>query len=430
MSKIFISYRRDDSADVAGRIYDHLVTPIGPFSEDEIFKDVDSIPLGINFKTFLEEKVQACSITLVVIGPDWLTIENQKGQRRIDDPTDYVRIEVEAALKRNIPVIPLLVRGATMASERDMPSTLAELAYRNGIAIRRDPDFRSDMARLVKSILIWIQGLSEINQTLPSDKIEVIEFLPEPEEVADNSSPYDKLAIWLSNQANSEVTMTFAQVEAIIETGLPASAYSNRTWWANDSVSHIQSQKWLEAEWRVRSVNLSNKSVSFARIVERQLAYIEFYSTILQTITKKAPFYVKQNSPDGTNWHSLLPIPSNGPQQAHICLAFSYGKRFRIELYIDTGNQRKNKKAFDFIKSEIDATNSKIKRNLTWERIDNKRASRIALYYPERITIVSSPEELEKLQKWIIANLVPFHDALYLKTVNVLDKVNKSFILF
>jgi hypothetical protein len=106
--EIFMSYRRDDSADVAGRIYDRLADKFG---RDNVFKDVDSIPLGVNFKTHIEAVVQQCVVELVVIGQDWLDIMDAEGNRRLDDPRDFVRLEIESALARNIPIIPLLVMG-------------------------------------------------------------------------------------------------------------------------------------------------------------------------------------------------------------------------------------------------------------------------------------------------------------------------------
>jgi hypothetical protein len=145
MSKIFVSYRRDDSADIAGRIYDRLTAKFG---RDAVFKDVDSIPLGTNFKKHLTKIVQECVVELVIIGRQWVTIKNKRGQRRLDDPRDFVRIEIESALSREIPVVPLLVQGASMPSEEQLPTSLAELAYRHGIEVRRDPDFHRDMNRL------------------------------------------------------------------------------------------------------------------------------------------------------------------------------------------------------------------------------------------------------------------------------------------
>src|SRR5579872_4347999 len=98
MSKIFISYRREDSADIAGRIYDNLTPPVGPFLRDDVFKDVDTIPLGVNFKTHLESAVALCAVQLVVIGPRWLTVVGSDGNPRLHDPRDFVRIEIESAL--------------------------------------------------------------------------------------------------------------------------------------------------------------------------------------------------------------------------------------------------------------------------------------------------------------------------------------------
>jgi TIR domain len=146
---IFISYRRDDSADVTGRIFDRLVQHFG---RESIFKDVDSIPFGVDFRVHLRQMVEQCSTVLVIVGDRWLTVVDETGQRRIEDMGDFVRIEIEAALKRGIPVIPLLVKGAVMPRENDLPADLKEFAYRNGTAIRHDPDFHPDMDRLINSL--------------------------------------------------------------------------------------------------------------------------------------------------------------------------------------------------------------------------------------------------------------------------------------
>ena len=149
ITHIFVSYRRIDSADIAGRIYDRL---IGRFEKKSIFKDVDSIPLGLDFKEYLDKQVGECKVLLAVIGDRWLDASNASGKRRLDDPADFVRIEIESALERNIPVIPLLVRGASMPREEDLPPSLRKLVYRNGIPIRPDPDFHRDMDRLIKAL--------------------------------------------------------------------------------------------------------------------------------------------------------------------------------------------------------------------------------------------------------------------------------------
>lgn len=140
---IFISYRRDDSSDVTGRIYDKLVNHFG---KDAIFKDVDSIPFGVDFARYIDRQVSKCNFCLVIIGDRWL-------EPRLKDLNDFVRIEVESALKRNnVSVIPILVRGSDIPQSESLPESLKPLAGRNGIKVRHDPDFHNDMDRLINDI--------------------------------------------------------------------------------------------------------------------------------------------------------------------------------------------------------------------------------------------------------------------------------------
>ena len=115
---IFISYRREDTAPYAGRLYDML---IDRFGDPNVFMDVDSIEPGLDFAEAVRNAVGSCKVLLVLIGGEWLNATNSKGQRRIDDPTDFVYLEIEAALERDIRVIPLLVAGARMMSEEELP---------------------------------------------------------------------------------------------------------------------------------------------------------------------------------------------------------------------------------------------------------------------------------------------------------------------
>ncbi len=152
--KIFISYRRADSSDISGRIYDRLVQHFGT---EHVFKDVDSIPLGVDFKRHLDEAVAQCSVFLAVIGADWLRPGDTAKESHLHDSTDFVRIEIESALRRDIPLIPLFVREATMPPAVDLPGSLKVLSYRNGIAIRSDPDFHNDMDRLIRAVESHVQ---------------------------------------------------------------------------------------------------------------------------------------------------------------------------------------------------------------------------------------------------------------------------------
>lgn len=154
-SKILISYRREDSAHVTGRIYDRLVQQFG---RTAVFKDVDSIPLGIDFRTYLDQQVAKCDVFLAVIGRNWMKPQGQKGKSRLADPADFVRLEIEAALKRQIPVIPVLVEGASIPPVDRLPTSLQGLSYRNGIVVRPDSDFHRDMDRLIDHLRAQGEG--------------------------------------------------------------------------------------------------------------------------------------------------------------------------------------------------------------------------------------------------------------------------------
>ena len=152
---IFISYRRDDSIDICGRIYDRLALQFG---QKAIFKDVDNIPLGVNFRKYIDQEVGRCQVLLVVIGSRWLSATDAKGKRRLENPQDFVRLEIESALNRDIPVIPLLVSDAEVPAPTELPPSLQELAYRNGTQVRSDPDFHRDMDRLIRGLEELTQG--------------------------------------------------------------------------------------------------------------------------------------------------------------------------------------------------------------------------------------------------------------------------------
>ncbi len=153
MRKIFISYRRDDSADVTGRINDRLCDKFG---DSAVFTDVDSIPIGVDFREHLAQQVGKCDVLLAVIGRTWISVKDENGRRRLDLPTDFVRTEIETALDRNIPVVPLLAHGVTMPMiANGLPESIKALEFRNARAVRADPDFHKDMDRL-------INGLEEI----------------------------------------------------------------------------------------------------------------------------------------------------------------------------------------------------------------------------------------------------------------------------
>lgn len=150
MARIFISYRRADSRLVANRIYDRLVQAFG---EKSVFKDVDNIPPGRDFRGVLREATANCEVMLVIIGPQWVDIRDSAGNRRLDSLNDFVRLEVESGLQRDgTLVIPILVENADMPAAHDLPDTLKQLAFNNAFRINDDPYFHRDMDSLIKNI--------------------------------------------------------------------------------------------------------------------------------------------------------------------------------------------------------------------------------------------------------------------------------------
>ncbi|HXQ34358.1 MAG TPA: toll/interleukin-1 receptor domain-containing protein, partial [Anaerolineales bacterium] len=155
MPRIFVSYRRADSGVFTGRIHDQLKVRFGANS---VFRDVYNIPAGSDFRTVLNQEVGNTDVCLVIIGPQWLNITDSQGKRRLDDPNDFVRIEVEEALKNpKTRVIPVLVDNANMPVAEELPASLAELAYRNAVKVRTDPDFPHDMQNLIRH-LKYVKG--------------------------------------------------------------------------------------------------------------------------------------------------------------------------------------------------------------------------------------------------------------------------------
>jgi len=150
MSIVFISYRRDDTAPYAGRIYDRLKEHFGV---EQVFMDIDRLKPGEDFVEAIDRTVRACEIAIILIGRSWLTVTDAQGKRRLDDPNDFVRLEVAAALDRNVKVVPVLVGGASMPSVSQLPESLSALARRHAVDIS-DTRFHSDVDRLIAGLPI------------------------------------------------------------------------------------------------------------------------------------------------------------------------------------------------------------------------------------------------------------------------------------
>lgn len=148
MKTVFISYRREDVAGEARALFNDLVTRLG---KGCVFMDVDSISLGRDFRAVLQEILISCDLMLVLIGKDWADMKDEKGRARLEDPHDFVRLEITAALKRDIVVAPVLVQGAHMPTPEQLPSEISDLAYRNGFELSHNR-WGSDVREMVRRL--------------------------------------------------------------------------------------------------------------------------------------------------------------------------------------------------------------------------------------------------------------------------------------
>ena len=144
---LFISYRRDDVPGHAGWLYGLLSEHFG---ESRVFMDVDSIGLGLDFVAALKEALAACKVMLVLIGPQWLSAQNQSSMSRADD-RDYVRIEVRTALERGVPVVPVLIHGADLPPSESLPEPIRPLVRRQSARLG-DATFRNDTRQLIERL--------------------------------------------------------------------------------------------------------------------------------------------------------------------------------------------------------------------------------------------------------------------------------------
>jgi TIR domain-containing protein len=148
VNEIFLSYRRADERGTTGRLYDHLAQAFG---KDAIFYDVEKIPRGVDFREYIDQTIRQCRVVLVVIGPVWASIKDEKG-RRLDQANDPVRIEVETALRWNKKIIPVLTDDAGMPAGADLPATIERLASLNASPMHNNQYFEQDINTLLDEV--------------------------------------------------------------------------------------------------------------------------------------------------------------------------------------------------------------------------------------------------------------------------------------
>jgi TIR domain len=155
--RLFISYRRADARGVAGRLGDTLGAYFG---DKRVFRDIEDIAGGADFGDAINQNLQSADAVIVLIGPEWLTIKNENGQRRLDDPNDWVAKEIAVAMQLKKPIFPVLIDGVSMPRVNELPDKLKPLTHYNALSIS-DDRWKSDVLRLGKIISLEIPSANE-----------------------------------------------------------------------------------------------------------------------------------------------------------------------------------------------------------------------------------------------------------------------------
>jgi CBS domain-containing protein len=227
------------------------------------------------------------------------------------------------------------------------------------------------------------------------------------DELAPGDSRYAPLALYLEGVQQDQVQLTFQEIERILGDSLPASARQWRSWWANDTTRHPHAQEWLTVGWRVARIAMTEERVTFARIKEREQAYIAFYSQLLADLRAQTSMPLGNANLDGVSWMTVAPLISDGAGVGGFNFAFARTRQFRVELYIDTGNYDRNKQFFDALYIHHDQIDQDLGATVTWQRLDSKRASRVSVAHDVFIT---APEaELAALRAWAVDMMVRFY---------------------
>lgn len=175
MATVFISYRREETAGEARALYNALTTRLG---EDSVFMDVDNIAPGLDFREALQERLGSCDLLLALIGRDWANAKSASGERRLEDPGDFVRLEIEAALKRKISVTPVLVQGAQMPSAPQLPESIRDFGYRNAFELSHSR-WESDLQELLRRLGLGEQRDGHVKDLRGSARNGPSNYLPD-----------------------------------------------------------------------------------------------------------------------------------------------------------------------------------------------------------------------------------------------------------
>jgi CBS domain-containing protein len=283
-------------------------------------------------------------------------------------------------------------RGELSSEERRTIQFAAEWLERNLIVAERPPIAMVSSTDTVKIVT----EATPMHEVIARDEVE-----PGPH------GSYAPLAKYLEGQdpALTSVTLMFQDIETILKKELPRSAFEYRAWWSNDPTKP-QSAAWLDEGWRTMSISMAERRLTFARTNDLDKAYISFFAKLNTRLEAEKLFPLRNCSPQGQNWMILASFkwirPEDPqvnwirPEAANINAQFARRKEFRIELYLDCGDEKSNKQRFDELYARRSIIEGIAGEPLRWERMDNNRACRVAAYTKAQILAdVNNPSLLD-----------------------------------
>jgi len=265
----------------------------------------------------------------------------------------------------------------------------------------------------LKRAIEWLERRPKISTQNILDDVTIPDLIPEPGyAIADGKKniktkgKYTPFEMWLGSENKWEhnIRLKFSTIEEVLGTPLPPSARKHRAWWANDYKSHPHSQSWLRAGWLVDDVDLSTEQVVLRQSTLPLMQL--FFADLLDELKKVRPGATRATKASLANWWAF----GAGKSGVNLAWVFTGDGFFRTELYIDTGNRRLNKAIFDELHKLRAEIESKFGNTLGWDRLDDKKASRISIGIPANIT--DSLEKLAEIKVWALRNMVKFVDII------------------
>jgi predicted transcriptional regulator len=266
--------------------------------------------------------------------------------------------------------------------------------------------FRGSLSQLQYTTLDTAINWLETRPKFPSETTEPILIEKSPEHSRTNGK-YKPLEEWFKELPNSHnrIRMSFDDIEMIIQDELPKSAKGYRAWWENDYTSRSQALSWLKAGWLVRTVQMESQEVSFRRSKYPLMQL--FFADLLERLKDARPDATKATKTGlKQNWWAF----SAGKSGVLYSWVFAGDGTFRNELYIDTGDQVKNKQMFDTLYSQKESIESESKYPIYWERLNERRASRIYSAYIEPTNVLSPLDQQEKAKEWGMESMISYID--------------------